>query len=300
MSAVKQSAGRDGPTWPDFVESFFRHLGAEVDRRGKQLRVTLTREQKHMVEGRPPSLFGWDWNWGGRPPAQRMTWRFLLEPPAGDDADGDGELCVPGSYRGRQVIDAALRLWPVGRCFAGPEPRLPSEAGRDGSPWHWRPFLAFHYRLARIGTTVTPCRFSAAVDLVSGRTKPLSLPLPPAPLFPLHPPEESDVGAYKVWRDIPTAPVRLSVGAANERALARLRADLGAEGDGWAELQRRRVDEEAERLRAYLRRAELEKSAEAVRDVRAARLAELERRRPRVEVDLGAVTVLYVLTAEAQ
>lgn len=287
-----------GSTWANFAESLFRHVGADVERRGERLRVEMTREQMHQVEGRPPSLFGWEWAWGGPPPDERVTWRLaLVEPAEGEREDEEGtQLCVPGSFRGRQLIDAAVRLWPVGRTFVGPAPRPPADVGAEGDAWRWRPFTEFHFQLAYVGTGVFRRSATVAVDLVSGETEPDCVLHRRRDLVRMRPPAADDGAALRIWQRIPTESPRVSVGAAGERALERLQADLSSEDVGWAEAQRRRVEEDAERLRAYLRRAELEENRDALRDVRAARLAELDRRRPRVEAHLGALTVVYVLT----
>src|SRR5690625_2835286 len=152
---------KDHMSWVRFVQRFFHCIGGRVEELDGGLRVELTREQLQLVEGRPPSLFGWDWNPGGST-ADELTVVYLTFTP--EEPGTEAELCVPGSFRGRQIIDAALRLWPLGRTF------LSSAEPTIGQPdtTRWRPYFVFHFRLRYVADDVSHDVKVVAVDLVSG------------------------------------------------------------------------------------------------------------------------------------
>lgn len=294
--------------WNDFVVHFFQRIGAqsepwEPDEGVAGVRVELTQEQVRSVEGRPPPLFGW--NWGGPPPNEVTTWYLTLEDrgaatettdvsPQPDEKPRE-QLCVPGSFRGRQLIDAALRLWPVGRTFLGTPPStagLPvSGAMHDGaseaeSLWSWRPHLVFHLLLLYVAGNMQRAGKTVAVDLVTG-----------------HVIDYSDFGnavpitdPSAIQKHVSQTP-RLTVGDAHDAAMEHVRTTLVAAGDDWAAQHHAWVTAESEQLQAFVRRAELEEGSEALANLRSARFAELQRLRPHVRVEIAAATIVYLLTS---
>lgn len=274
---------KERASWVEFVQGFFRCIGGRIEKRDGGLRVELTREQLQLVEGRPPSLFGWDWNPGGST-ADELTVLYLTF-----TADGSGteaELCVPGSFRGRQIIDAALRLWPLGRTFLPAAESTTSPADAKS----WRPYFVFHFRLRYVADDVSHDVKVVAVDLISGDVVGTAdiagRASAPTPVHNgISTPANNDA--------IPSQSPRLTVGDAYKTAAEYVYSRLQAADNDWAVAGHKRVQAELEGLRAFVRRAEIEENPESLAPLRAARLAEWRRLRPRVDVELAAATVVY-------
>lgn len=271
-------------TLPRFVHRFFDLIGARTEATNDGLRVELTREQLQLLEGRPR----WGWSAGGDDltvlyftfTAERhseqteqttngVQQRNRMQP--GDRVQP--ELIEPGSFRWRQLIDATVRLWPLGRVFVRPA---------NTSVKLWRPHLVFHFTVTYVARAATRQRAtSVTVDLLTGTARPFARFDPDAELL-------SDAG------DSPAQTPRLSVGDAHERA-ADFVCNVLAEEDGqWATDERRHIEHEFEQLQSYIRRAELEESPEPLVAVREARLTELRHMLPpRVQVRADAATILY-------
>lgn len=281
------------PPWKQFVHDFLRAIGARPKNWGHGLRVTLTRQQLQLVEGRPTGLLYWGL---GPPPPEETTiyLAFVDDVPspqveaatdrASRDEEGEGhprwELCVPHSFRGRQFIAAAQRLWPAGRLYLVPA------HGKTGG-WRWRPQLMFHFRLAYAADRGWQRIRPVTVDLVSGHVVPnpdleRATPTHPKVTKDEHPPSPG------VAED-----PALTVGHAYEQAREHLVAELIAEDDGWAADYLARHAREQERVRTYVRRAQLEENQDPVLQLENAQLAAFSHWRPRIDVDVAAVTVVY-------
>lgn len=263
---------------PQFVEQFFHLIGARCEPRTDGLRVELTREQLQRLEGRP--------RWGWSAPGDELTvlyFTFAAGQPSEERAqqsdDVQPEFIGPGSFRWRQIVDAALRLWGLSRVFVRP-------AGARVSLW--RPHLVFHFALTYVAGAARQRTMSVSVNLVTGAV--------------------DNFGGLSSGADVrqdgdgtPAETPRLSVGDAHERAVSYLCDVLSGEDSQWALDHQAWIDEQLEQLQTYVRRAELEESAEPLAVVRAARLAELRHMlQSHVQVRAAAATVLYVPAGESE
>lgn len=269
--------------WPTFVHRFFEGIGARPIPADPGIRVTLTPEQLRLVEGRPRSLLGWDALWGGMSRNEKTTLFLTFDtltqsvPGERDPSDDDlFELCVPGSFRGRQLIDAALRLWPVGRTHVSRASPAPSSSVR-----RWHPYMVFHFCLSYIAFGTRRRSKTVPVDLLSGAIVPI---------------EELGSEIVQPQGDGAVAePPLLNVGDAYERATAHVEKVLRAEDSSWTDVKRGWLGDELEQLRTYVRRAELEEQSDVLHELHRVRREEFYRLQPRVDVRIAATTIVYSL-----
>lgn len=258
-----------------FVQQFFHRLGARCEQTAAGLRVELSREQRQLLEGRPR----WSWSL----PRDELTVLYLTfeESPVAQKNGQSGDLyeyAGPGSFRLRQIAEAAVRMWGLGRVFVRP---------RHIQVGKWRPHIVFHFILTYVEETATRQQKSVIVDLVSGAADEFSG-------------FSADAELSSTDNTIEADTPRLSVGEAYERAFGFLCTRLDLLDDGWAREHRTWLKEEEAMLQSYVRRAELEEDPEPLAPVKAARLAELRHLlAPHVQVRAAAATVLYTLDESA-
>lgn len=250
----------------DFARRVLEAFGAKCVCEGGTLTAELSFEQLCALEGRPAwALFGW------LPDGENRVVLRLRS----DGDDPDAEPLVPGGQRLEQLCSAALRHGAVGRAYIVP----------DNETTPLRPYLIFHFLVVHVGHDVRERIDAVAVDLVNGDAF-LSPPLTALPLK-----ERGD--GRTVERP------RLTVGEAHERAVDELCRRIADEDASWYHEKMRWIEDEVERLYAYLQRARSDYASEedlaAVRDARLFELRQLNR--PRVEVRAVAATVLYASPA---
>lgn len=266
---MTEARGRvPGPDVADFTHRFFAAMGARTQPLPGGMRVELTREQLALLENRPLWTLGL---WAGAD-AGLTTLYFAFEDPQ-TEAAHPGEPLAPGSPRLAQMCGLALRECALGGA------RLRPASGRGGP---LRPFLVFHFVVARVGRSVRERLEPVAVDLVDGA----AFPCPPLLDEPL---EAMGDGVADAERP------RLSVGDAHQRAVDALCRQLADEDPSWYMEALLRLEEELDRLYAYLERATAERPPDrAAVALARARIAELhELSRPRIEVRARAATLLY-------
>src|SRR5690606_4344524 len=206
----------------------FAAMGARTQPLPGGMRVELTREQLALLENRPLWTLGL---WAGAD-AGLTTLYFAFEDPQ-TEAAHPGEPLAPGSPRLEQMCGLALRECALGGA------RLRPASGRGGP---LRPFLVFHFVVARVGRSVRERLEPVAVDLVDGA----AFPCPPLLDEPL---EAMGDGVADAERP------RLSVGDAHQRAVDALCRQLADEDPSWYMEALLRLEEELDRLYAYLERA---------------------------------------------
>lgn len=251
----------------DFARRVLEVLGARCRREAGVLRAELTWEQLQKLEGRPTwAMFGWS------PAAADSVATLYLSADGEEASEPEAEPLLPGSHRLQQLCAVALGRGAVGRAFLVPA---------DDKRTRLRPYLVFHFRLRYVGHDVRERTDAVAVDLVTGDARSC--------------PSLAELPLQERGGGLETENARLTVGEAHERAVKELCRRIADEDAMWFYEKRRWIEQELDRLYAYLQRVGDEfDSEETLAVVRDARLFELrELNRPRVEVRAEAATVLY-------
>lgn len=252
------------PNVQRFAIRFFELAGARTELTTSGLRVELTQDQLELLEGRPA--------WGFRPPSDGLTTFYFAFDEDEVAVEDRVEQVGVGSFRLQQLCDASIRLGALGRAFVR---RSDVPGGR-----FW-PYMVFHFLVTYVGHDVRERLGAVAVDLVTGE----AFPCPPLSG------ERLDSTASGEDAEFP----RLTVGQAHEHAVETMCDIIADEDPSWFHDKWNWIENELQRLYAYLQRSSDElHSEDAVKSLRDARLTELrELNRPRVELRAVAATLLY-------